>query len=1631
MSTKKLWSLLLMLVFLSNLTLTQAQEPSVKSYKGKESGGGRPSTLIGPDWAPDWFGVKTKTTLNLEGTGTVGTVPKWITTDTLGDSLISEAGGAVLVGGKLGLGTTPTAGLHILNLGSTADRTDLALDSTGSLRRRSLRYMTNGVLRWAIDTDNAAENGSNTGSILGINVYNDAGNYLRTAMIMRRENGLTAFNLVDAASQFAVGTDIPVSGTRMTLARGTFPTAIHLDGGLTIAGTAAPGLSAVGQGRIYFDTATSRFRVSENGSAFVDLLGGVSSLNGLTATSQSFANDTNVTLSSAGATHTLGWSGLLSPGRGGTGVNASGAANGQLLIGNGGGFSLANLTGGSGISISNTAGGITIAATAGGGGGIASLNGLTGGTQTFGTGNTGTDFNILSTGTTHTFSIPDASSLARGVVTTGLQAFGGTKLFASRVGIGATTSPIAGLHITNLGSTADRTDIALDTTSADFRRRSLRYLTNGVLRWAIDTDVAPENGSNTGSIFGINVYDDGGNYLRTAMIMRRENGLTAFNHADAASPFSVGTDIPVSGTRMTVARGTFATAMDLDGGLTVRGTSAPGTSGVGQGRIYFDTLSNRFRVSENGGAFVDLLGGGGAGINSLNGLTSPVQTFATGTSGTNFNISSSGGTHTLNIPDASGTARGLITTASQTFGGTKTFSSAPTFATMTAGSLLFAGTGGLLTQDNGNLFWDNTNKKLGIGTPTIGSGRVTIDAGIFGEALAVRKSSGQVQIKFTAAGSQSFMSGVFNAERARGTTEVPSPVDDGDHIFTINGAGYDGTAYEAGASISLRSAGSWSASSRPAYMVFSTHDADGTANPTERVRIDPSGRVGFGTTAPSSLADFNGALTVRGMSAPSVSAGGQGRIYFDTGANRFRISENGGAFVDLINGGGGGISSLNGLTGVAQTFSSDTNVIITSVGGNHALGWSGLLSAARGGTGLNASAAGNGQLLIGNGTGFSLANLTAGSGISITNSSGGITVAATGGGGGGISSLNSLTGATQTLVAGTGGTDFNISSSGSTHTFNIPDASSTARGLITTASQTVGGAKTFSSAPTFATMTAGSLLFAGSGGVLTQDNGNLFWDNTSKKLAIGTSTVGSGRITIDGGTFSEALAVRKSSGQVQIKFTAAGSQSFMSGVFNAERARGTTEAPSPVDDGDHIFTINGAGYDGTAYEAGASISLRSAGTWSASSRPAYMVFNTHDADGTANPTERVRIDPTGRVGFGTTAPSSLADFNGALTVRGMSAPSVSAGGQGRIYFDTAANKFRVSEDGGSYVDLVPGGSGFSLNGTGDGSLLTVSDSAVEIRVASERVLRIEPTAEGEGPNLIGGSDANGVTPGAAGITIGGGGATRRGNAVSDDYGTVGGGLSNRAGDEDGTTSDARYATVAGGSSNSASAEGSTVSGGVNNVASGRDAAVTGGSLNVAGGAFSVAAGRRVKIDREHAGAILLSDSSDSDFASVRSNEFAVRATGGVRFVTSIDGNGSATSGVELAPGSGSWSSFSDRSAKHAFAAMDVRDVLRRLSSLPIQTWSYKGQGNDVRHVGPTAQDFHAAFRVGENDTHISAVDADGIALAAAKGLYELGLEKDQKIDRLTDEVNALKVSNEELQKRLAALELIVRESQKK
>jgi len=310
------------------------------------------------------------------------------------------------------------------------------------------------------------------------------------------------------------------------------------------------------------------------------------------------------------------------------------------------------------------------------------------------------------------------------------------------------------------------------------------------------------------------------------------------------------------------------------------------------------------------------------------------------------------------------------------------------------------------------------------------------------------------------------------------------------------------------------------------------------------------------------------------------------------------------------------------------------------------------------------------------------------------------------------------------------------------------------------------------------------------------------------------------------------------------------------------------------------------------------------------------------------------------------------------------------------------------------------------------------------------------------------------------------------NRVTDNYGTVGGGGSNLAGNNAGTTDDAPYATasggyhntasgayatvgggfsnyasrahavivggylnwadgedatVGGGYSNTAGAARATVGGGYANAANGNAAAVPGGANNTANGAYSFAAGAQAYA--AHTGSFVWS--SGTATASERDNQFRARAGGGVRFDVNNnrwvniwdDGTDliSTSTGAHLTVG-GMWSNASDRNAKENFVALDGNEVLARLAVLPITTWSYKAEGAGIRHAGPTAQDFYAAFGLGDSDTSIGTVDVDGIALASIQGLYQIVQEKDATIAAQQNEIDALKQHNTDMEARLSALE---------
>jgi hypothetical protein len=290
---------------------------------------------------------------------------------------------------------------------------------------------------------------------------------------------------------------------------------------------------------------------------------------------------------------------------------------------------------------------------------------------------------------------------------------------------------------------------------------------------------------------------------------------------------------------------------------------------------------------------------------------------------------------------------------------------------------------------------------------------------------------------------------------------------------------------------------------------------------------------------------------------------------------------------------------------------------------------------------------------------------------------------------------------------------------------------------------------------------------------------------------------------------------------------------------------------------------------------------------------------------------------------------------------------------------------------------------------------TTDNVALELKVNGSRALRLEPALSTL--NIIGGFSGNSAGAGVSGATIAGGGQPGEPNAVTGSFGAIGGGRRNTANDF--------ASTVAGGELNSASGYVSTVAGGSLNTASGARSIVAAGLGNTASGGYSFAAG--VQANATHGGSFVWADGNFKDFASTANNEFSARATGGVRLVSGIDGSGNPTTGVSLAPGSGSWSSLSDRALKRNFAQVDGDWVLERLAGLPISTWSYKAQRPSVRHLGPTAQDFRRAFGLGVDSAHIDSIDSEGVSLAGVKALYELVQAQQREIDALKRHVAQL------------------------
>jgi hypothetical protein len=271
-------------------------------------------------------------------------------------------------------------------------------------------------------------------------------------------------------------------------------------------------------------------------------------------------------------------------------------------------------------------------------------------------------------------------------------------------------------------------------------------------------------------------------------------------------------------------------------------------------------------------------------------------------------------------------------------------------------------------------------------------------------------------------------------------------------------------------------------------------------------------------------------------------------------------------------------------------------------------------------------------------------------------------------------------------------------------------------------------------------------------------------------------------------------------------------------------------------------------------------------------------------------------------------------------------------------------------------------------------------------------------------SFIGGGNTNTITGGAEYGFIGGGST----NKVSAQYGVIAGGTNNNVSGEGGYIAAGGYNTVSG--------EGAVADGGFENTAGGNFATIPGGYGNSAAGIYSFAAG--VHASAVQNGTFVWSDGSNgnANLASTAAYQFLARAAGGF----TLWSNAAATVGATLAPGSGTWASASDRNLKTDVAQLDDAAVLAKVAELPISRWSYKSE-RGIRHVGPMAQDFYAAFGVGEDDKHITTIDEDGVALAAIKALHTRVRSLDMENVRLRRELAAERAHDRRVDAELAHL----------
>lgn len=473
-------------------------------------------------------------------------------------------------------------------------------------------------------------------------------------------------------------------------------------------------------------------------------------------------------------------------------------------------------------------------------------------------------------------------------------------------------------------------------------------------------------------------------------------------------------------------------------------------------------------------------------------------------------------------------------------------------------------------------------------------------------------------------------------------------------------------------------------------------------------------------------------------------------------------------------------------------------------------------------------------------------------------------------------------------------------------------------------------------------LTAGSVMFAGVGGLLQEDNANLFWDDGNNRLGVGIAPATNFHV-YDTASFVarvEANAAAAFAGfQVQADDAAKTINLQMFGGAFAGNQFGVPRADA-----------------GTIFADGCLLTL---GTKSAYD----FVLGTTNL-------ERMRITAAGDVGINDSAPSRR------LQVVDDSAST-------NVVIPIARLEGKVS--GGGAAGHGPGLEFHGESSTTEDQSMGEIAATWETATHASRRAQLRFFADLQGTlHPVGVIVAPTTAPGAVpAVNAWGAGAVDFGTyrtvateVASGISATIGGGTKNTASGQEATVSGGRFCQATG--------DWSTVTGGGDaglvtpNLASGDYATVCGGESNTVSGDHSWGGGQLASVT--HASCFVWSSAAAT--ASWAANTFTARCHGGARFYSAAG----VGTGVQLAAGGNAWAAISARAAKANFRP--VTNILDKVARLPIYNYNLKAQPDMVRHIGAVAEEFNKIFGFTEAKGYINSMDVSGVALAAIKALIE-------------------------------------------